>query len=66
MAAYVDWSYRNLAALTGLRYDCVLGRAWRPWPDLTIDFHRTSWEISVNHVVAAVAHSLNPAAARAA
>ncbi len=66
MDAYVDWSYRNLAALMRLRYDCVLGRARRPWPDLTVGFHRTSWEISVNHVVAAVAHSLSLAAARAA
>lgn len=59
MDAYVDWSFRNLSALMGLRYDCVLGRARRPWADLSIEFHRTSWEISVNHVVAAVAHSLN-------
>ena len=66
MDAYVDWSFRNLAALTGLRYDCVLGRARRPWPDLTIGFHRTPWEISVHHVIAAVAHSLSTPAAKAA
>ena len=59
MDAYVDWSFRNLTALTGLRYDCVLGRAHRPWPDLTVAFHSTPWDISVNHVVAAVAHSLD-------
>jgi capsular polysaccharide biosynthesis protein len=58
MDAYVDWSYRNLAALADLRYDCVLGRAASPWGDLDLQFHRTPWEISVNHVVAAVAHSL--------
>ena len=66
MDAYVDWSFRNLAALTGLRYDCVLGRAQRPWPDLTVEFHNTPWSISVNHVVAAVAHSLGSAVASAA
>lgn len=67
MDAYVDWSFRNLSALMRLRYDCVLGRASRPWPDLSVGFHRTSWEISIQHVVAAVAHSLNPAnAAKAA
>jgi capsular polysaccharide biosynthesis protein len=57
MDAYVDWSYRNLAALADLRYDCVLGRAAAPWGELDLQFHRTPWEISVNHVVAAVAHS---------
>ena len=66
MDAFVDWSFRNLAALMKLRYDCVLGRARRPWPDLNIQFHQTPWDISVNHVVAAVAHSLAVAPARAA
>jgi capsular polysaccharide biosynthesis protein len=66
MDAYVDWSYRNLAALADLRYDCVLGRAATPWGDLDLQFHRTPWEISVNHVVAAVAHSLDMLDARAA
>ena len=65
MDAYVDWSYRNLAALADLRYDCVLGRAAAPWGDLDLQFHRTPWEISVNHVVAAVAHSLAEHDARA-
>jgi capsular polysaccharide biosynthesis protein len=59
MDAYVDWSYRNLAAVSDLRYDCVLGRATAPWGDLDLQFHRTAWEISVNHVIAAVAHSLD-------
>jgi capsular polysaccharide biosynthesis protein len=58
MDAYVDWSFRNLAALAGLHYDCVLGRAQKPWGDLDLRFHRTEWEISVNHVAAAVAQSL--------
>jgi capsular polysaccharide biosynthesis protein len=58
MDAYVDWGFRNLAALAGLRYDCVIGRAEKPWGDLDLRFHATPWDISVNHVVAAVAHSL--------
>ena len=60
MDAYVDWSFRNLAALTRLRYDCVLGRARQPWAELSVAFHATAWEISAQHVVAAVAHSLQP------
>jgi capsular polysaccharide biosynthesis protein len=66
MDAYVDWSYRNLAALADLRYDCVVGRAAMPWGELDVQFHATPWEISVNHVVAAAAHSLGAQAARAA
>jgi len=58
MDACVDWSFRNLAALARLNYDCVLGRAQQPWGDLDVRFHRTQWDISVNHVVAAVAQSL--------
>ena len=67
MDAYVDWSYRHLSALMHLRYDCVLGRAQKPWPELSVGFHATPWDISVQHVVAAVAHSLQPVSvARAA
>ena len=67
MDALVDWSFRNLAALMRLRYDCVLGRAREPWPELNAGFHVTPWHISVQHVAAAIAHSLQPAvAARAA
>ena len=62
MDAHVDWSFRNLSALMGLRYDCVLGRARRPWGDWWFDSRCTPWEISVNHVVAAVAHSLGATA----
>ncbi len=66
MDAFVDWGFRNLSALMGLRYDCVLGRARQPWPDLNLGFAVTSWDISVQHVAAAIAHSLQPVAARAA
>jgi len=58
MDAFVDWGFRHLAALAQLRYDCVLGRAPKPWGDLDAYFHGTPWEISVQHVVAAVAHAL--------
>jgi capsular polysaccharide biosynthesis protein len=63
MDAYVDWGFRNLAALAGLRYDCVIGRAEKPWGDLDLRFHGTPWDISVNHVVAAVAHAVGDAIA---
>ncbi len=67
MDAFVDWSWRNLAGLMHLRYDCVLGRAQKPWPELSASPRHASWQISVQHVVAAIAHSLAVApAARAA
>jgi capsular polysaccharide biosynthesis protein len=58
MDAYVNWCFRHLAALMRLNYDCVLGRACGPWPDHDGGIHATPWEISVNHVVAAIAQSL--------
>jgi capsular polysaccharide biosynthesis protein len=58
MDAYTNWCFRHLAALMKLNYDCVLGRARRPWRELDLAFHATPWEISVNHVVAAVAQSV--------
>ena len=58
MDAYVEWSYRHLSALGHLNYDCVVGRAPRPWRDLDLRFHATAWEVSVNHVIAAVAHAV--------
>jgi capsular polysaccharide biosynthesis protein len=63
MDAYCNWCFRNLAGLNNLRYDCVLGRARLPWPDLGAVLHSTPWEVSVTHVVAAVAHSAEQAAA---
>jgi len=58
MDAYANWCFRHLAALTQLHYDCVLGRARRPWGELDLSFHLTPWEISINHVVAAAAQSV--------
>ena len=54
----VDWRFRNLAALAKLHYDCVLGRAQRPWRPLDEDAGHTPWEISVQHVVAAVVQAI--------
>jgi capsular polysaccharide biosynthesis protein len=58
----VDWRFRNLAALAQLQYDCVLGRAQKPWRPLDDDGTRTLWEISVQHVAAAVAQAVGAAA----
>ena len=63
MDAYCNWCFRNLSGLTKLTYDCVLGRARKPWRDLDLSFHLTPWEISINHVIAAVAHEAERAAA---
>ena len=63
MDAYCNWCFRNLAGLMQLRYDCVLGLAHRPWPELDATVHRAPWRISVNHVVAAVAQCMEQAAA---
>jgi Glycosyltransferase 61 len=63
MDAYCNWCFRNLAGLMQLRYDCVVGLAQRPWPELDPAFHSTSWKISVNHVVAAAAQTVQQAAA---
>lgn len=63
MDAYCNWCFRNLAGLMQLRYDCVLGRARQPWRDLDVAFHLTPWEISVNHVVAAAAQTVDQLAA---
>jgi capsular polysaccharide biosynthesis protein len=62
MDAYVNWCYRHLAALMRLRYDCVLGRARKPWGELDLQFHLTPWTVSVNHVVAAAAQAMGEAA----
>lgn len=63
MDAYCNWCFRNLAGLAGLQYDCIIGRALQPWPDLGPAVHATRWEVSINHVVAAVAQSTELAAA---
>ena len=63
MDAYCNWCFRHLAGLMRLRYDCVLGRARPPWRELDLAFHLTPWEISVTHVIAAVAQTMDQRAA---
>ena len=58
MDAHIDWCYRHLAAVSGVQYDCVLGRARRPWREMDARIQPTPWEVSVHHVVSAVAHGL--------
>jgi hypothetical protein len=58
----VDWRFRNLAALVPLHYDCVIGRAHKPWGSLEGDPSVVSWQISAQHVVAAVAQAVGGAA----
>jgi capsular polysaccharide biosynthesis protein len=60
MDAYTNWCFRHLAALAGLNYDCVLGRARSAWGELVPSFHATPWEISTTHVAAAVAQYTQP------
>ena len=59
MDAYANWCFRHLSALMQLNYDCVLGRARRPWGELGAACDGTPWDISVNHVVAAVAQGVD-------
>jgi hypothetical protein len=58
----VDWRFRNLAALVPVHYDCVIGRARKPWGPLDGDASQVAWEISAQHVVAAVARAMGGAA----
>ncbi len=59
MDAYVNWGFRHLAALRGLSYDCVLGRAEGAWTDLSPAVHGLSWRISPQHVAAAARRMLD-------
>ncbi len=54
MDAYVNWCFRHLAALRGLPYDCVLGRATGAWTGN----HALTWNVPAQHVVAAARHML--------
>ncbi len=53
MDAYVHWCFRNLAAVRGLAYDCVLGRAVGDWGEVSSTVHAARWVVSVQHVMAA-------------
>ncbi len=54
MDAYVNWCFRRLAAVRGLRYDCVLGRAVDPWINRAADPHALRWRVESEIVVEAV------------
>lgn len=54
MDTYCNWSFRHLAALRRIRYDCVVGRAYGAWSDQPGAVHAMTWDVSVDHVVAAV------------
>ncbi len=55
MDAYVNWCFRHLAALRGVAYDCVVGRALGPWLEIASGaVHGMRWRVSVDHVLAAV------------
>ncbi len=54
MDAYVNWCFRRLAAVRGLRYDCVLGRAVDAWMDGSADPHALRWRVEPDVVAAAV------------
>ena len=55
MDAYCNWCFRRLSAMLGLQYDCVVGRAAPPWPDMSPAVHGMTWDVSVSHVTAAAA-----------
>ena len=56
MDAYQHWTFRRLAALGNLDYDCVPGRAL---PGQATDWvHDLRWTVSPMHVQAAVAAAL--------
>ncbi len=54
MDAYCNWCFHRLAALKGLTYDCIPGRAAGEWLDLDGPVHAMRWHVSVPHVLAAV------------
>jgi len=59
MDAYQHWAFRRLAALGGLEYDCVPGRALAG--QKTDWVHSLRWNIAPMHVQAAVAAALGRA-----
>jgi hypothetical protein len=61
--SFCNWCFRHLSGLMQLNYDCVLGRSRKPWPNVGEGLHFVPWQISVNHVVAAVSQSVERAAA---
>lgn len=58
MDARLSWEFRHLAALCGLDYDCLPGRVVPPWPALGPATDQAGWQISPQHVAAALAQAL--------
>jgi capsular polysaccharide biosynthesis protein len=57
MDGWACWCFRHLAAIRGLRYDCVIGRQVNH--DVSVWVHARAWKISTFHVTAAVAMALD-------
>ena len=52
MDSYVQWCFRRIAGLQGLRYGCVIGTTEGPWQD---NVHGNTWRIDLDEVAAAIA-----------
>ena len=52
MDGYVQWAFRRLAGIAGLRYGCVIGQTCEPWHDWP---HVNTWRIDPDAVAAALA-----------
>lgn len=52
MDGYVQWAFRRLAGIAGLRYGCVIGRTCEPWHDWP---HVNTWRIDPDAVADAIA-----------
>ena len=53
MDASVNWLFRHLAALRGVTYDCILGRALDPWDQTEAAAQQRRWSVSVDLLTAA-------------
>ncbi len=59
MNSWVLWNFRRLAAIIGLRYDCVVGQDDQPADAPATDWpHPFTWTVDIADVLAAVAHGL--------
>jgi capsular polysaccharide biosynthesis protein len=59
MDTYPHWAFRNLAAISGVDYDCVVGRQLAEQPgSVGHGIHAQTWVASVTHTVAAVEQAL--------
>ena len=51
MDGYVQWAFRRLAGLAGLRYGCVIGTTTEPWLDWA---HENSWTLDIDALKQAI------------